>query len=438
MQRRLKRAAGILFALALPWLVSSCGLLDRPLPNVIIVVFDTVRADHMSAYGYPRETSPRFDAFARGATLFRTCRSTAPWTVPAHASLFTGLFPFEHGAVSYLAEALSAQGYRTAGFAANEVYLGRWTGLDQGFQTFDVRYERARDLNQRIFRWLRVHGEKPFLLFVNYMDAHYPYNTSLDVGFLPEGASDDPTLLDSLALRVLPGRGPIPQDLRRRTIDQYDTAIAADDAALGELLEELSRLEELENSVVVVTSDHGEYFGSHHLVAHSKDIYEPVLVVPLAIKAPGQERGRAWESPVSLVDVANLIAQRIPGRTGRCLAETFPREPGGHPMVSESYYARTKDLLNPVWGKRFRRVRRAIYDPPYKYISSSDDRNELYDLQADVTESRNLLQTEPDVARRLASELKAFKSTPQTPAVGDSSVLDARQRELLETLGYTD
>jgi len=188
---------------------------DAP-PNVVLLVLDTVRSDHLGCYGYGRPTSPGIDAFARGATRYTRSLSAAPWTVPTHASLFTGKAPLAHGAHTIkiearghpdvrpldddaltLAEVFAAEGYDTAAFAANTAFLARQWKLDQGFQTYHLERVRADALNRSVFAWLDAHGDEPFFLFVNYIDAHRPYDTRPRRGFLDPPASQDPNLLDS-------------------------------------------------------------------------------------------------------------------------------------------------------------------------------------------------------------------------------------------------
>lgn len=432
----------------------------RPPPNLLLIVLDTLRADHLGCYGYARNTSPRIDALASGATLYRRAVATAPWTVPTHASLFTGMFPFEHGAHTYkgsapadvihplheshvtLAEVLRNEGYTTAAFVANAGYLDPWFQLNQGFDTYQVKYVWSPAVNQRAFEWLDRNGDEPFFLFLNYMDTHRVYNTTPRPGFLETPAvRDRGALLDALIDRVLPAEELLPEDLARRVIDQYDTAVANVDEAVGALLDKLVAMGLYEQTMIVLTSDHGEYFGEHHLVEHSKDIYQPALEVPLIIKAPGQRTGSIDDGLVSSVDVPRLVLSQFPTELSAKCAGLFPNAPGNHAVVSENYFTRAKDLYNKRWGHRFNRIRTAIYEWPYKYIRSSDGRHELYNLPDDPAELNNLLAAEPQIAARLAARLETFQSrrrsaggsvgTTSAPAEPDEELLDR-----LRSLGY--
>jgi arylsulfatase A-like enzyme len=441
----------VLTAIVLLVLGTSCSPrgddASRGPPNIVIVVVDTLRADHLGCYGYDRRTSPHIDAFAAAATRYARASSSASWTVPSHASLFTGKPPFAHGAHTFavdrpvnnvnplpeeqltLAEALRELGFRTGAFVANAAFLAPHWNLDQGFETYVVERVYADALNVRVFEWLeRASQEQPFLLFVNYIDTHGPYDTRPRPGVVDGPVSDDPNLLQILGKRVLPAQEPVPADLARRVIDQYDVAIANVDAAVGALLDRIAALGLDANTVVVVTSDHGEF---------SKDVYQEVLRVPLIVRRPGQTAAAVIDTVTVSNDVPGLIASEFPEPTRAALRELFPELPGNHVVVAENYYTRRKDLFHPQWGQRFQRIRRAVLAWPHKYIDSSDGQHELYDLDADPKESRNLVAERPDVAQRLASDLRAYEaSLGRDESRRGDEPLDRELLENLKALGY--
>jgi arylsulfatase A-like enzyme len=452
-----RTAAAALAALALGCRAEPPPAPPRP-PNVVIVTLDTVRADHLSAYGYPVRTSPRLEAFAAGATRYARAWATSPWTLPSHASLFTGKHAFEHGARTYpidqpgnnvrpllkghvtLAEALREQGYATAAYVANVAYLGRRWKLHQGFDVYDVQHEMATERNADIQAWLRARDTtRPFFLFVNYMDAHRPYNARPRPGLLPrEVVQDKGALLNRLYKTVMPGREDAPPELVQAVIDQYDTAIANLDEELGRLLDEVQAAGP---AVVVVTSDHGEYFGEHRLVEHSKDVYEEALRIPLVVRTPGQSQGRVESTAMSLVDVPRLVTEALPEPARSALRPHFPYVPGRHAVVAEVYYTRTKDLFHPVWGSRFQRVRTALVDWPWKLIRSSDGAHELHDLAQDPGERVQLLERRPEVAAGLTRALEALlatrkKSKEGSPPEEPEEPLSPEDEEALRALGY--
>ena len=436
----------------------SSGSDEQRAPNVILVTVDTLRADHLGCYGYDRPTSPQIDRLAQHSTRYRRALASSPWTVPSHASLLTGKLPFEHGAHTVnrrgpgpnarplalehltLAEALSAEGWTTAAFVANAACLSRRWQLDQGFATYHVEKAYADVLNSRVLAWLGMGPDQPFLLFVNYIDAHHPFNTAPRPGLLDRPVLEDHgALFRSLYDEILPAEGALPAGHIEAVIDQYDTAVANVDEELGRLFDRLRQLGLYDSSLVVVTSDHGEYFGEHWLIEHSKDVYQEALWVPLLVKAPGQAQGRVEEALVLSSDIPGLILDHCPQELAARHRQAFPQRPGRHPVISENYYTRSKDLFHPRWGHRFERVRTAVYDWPYKYIHSSDGAHELYDLEADPSESVNLVEQRPELAARLRQELEALQRNRPTPVEeGTPAPLTDEELDNLRSLGYVD
>ena len=433
----------------------ACTRPAKP-PNVLLIVVDTLRADHLGCYGYSRNTSPNIDGLSERSTLYTRAMSSAPWTVPSHGSMFTGLNPFEHGAHTCkpetpqecvfplperhttLAEVLRDRGYRTAGYVANAAYLNEFYQLDQGFESWNVAYARADQVTSAGLSWVEKHREEPFFLFLNYMDTHQVYNTSERPGLLEEPAAHGGALLDELIAAVLPGNE-VPADLARQVIDQYDTGIANADHALGELFEGLRHLDLFDETVVVITSDHGEYFGEHLLVEHSKDVYQPAQWVPLIVHTPGQDRGQRIDTTASSTDVPHLIVSEFPDPMRAELVALFPNAPGNHIVISENYYSRSNDLYDERWGHRFDRVRTAIYDWPHKYIRSSDGHHELYSLDTDPDEAANLYAEGDPLSLKLSAELASFQAASLENielSAEPPPEMTEELREQLRSLGY--
>ncbi len=443
-------------ALALPWLVQGCS--QAGWPNVLLITLDTVRADHLSSYGYPKLTTPHLDVFASRATRYRTCFATSPWTVPSHASLFTGRHPFEHGAHSFepssarrinvfplddghetLAEVLRQEGYVTGGIVANRVYLDPVLNLDQGFETWQVKYVVSPKINRRVFRWLEQNRDQRFFLFVNYMDAHRPYNVTPAAGELRYPKAQYPAhTLDALISRVMI-EGEPPGELGELVVEQYDRAIRNLDAQLGRLFERLEALDLYDDTLIVITSDHGEYFGEHGLVEHSKDVYRQALEVPLIVKRAGQTRGEVVDTPASLVDVPRLILADISPDLLERHADRFPYALGSHPVIAENYFSRPKDVLHPAYGQRFRRVRTALIEGGYKYIHSSDGAHELYRLEDDPDEANDEIAALPERAQEMSDALRRLQERGRWVHAGAGELpLSPEQLEALRQLGYAE
>lgn len=409
--------------LALPLLgLAACGDGQiEPPPSIILISLDTVRADTLSCYGAEPGATPHLDALAAHADVYAECISAAPWTMPTHASLFTGLYPFEHGAHTYLpgegapagdnvwglhprtftlAEGLGAEGYRTAGIVANAHYLRPTLGLEAGFDSWDVQREPGRRVSLRALSWLDEFGltSRPTFLFVNYMDAHRPYRTGD-----PEdrALADLNTLVEQVLERGEPGGalGERVQTLHQKSVTQLDRW-------LGLLLEGLKQRGLYDRSLIVVTADHGEAFGGHGVVEHSKDVYQDLIQVPLLIKYPGQALGSVRSERASSVDIPGLLASALVGTPAEALSERFPRLPGGHPVLAENYFSRLKDLQR--FGERFRRRRYAWFDERLKLIVGSDGSAELYDLVEDPDERVDLASRQPAEVARMAAALDAF------------------------------
>jgi arylsulfatase A-like enzyme/Flp pilus assembly protein TadD len=439
--------AGI--ALAVLALVAACGRATGGTkgaaspaggpPNLLLVTLDTVRADHLGAYGDAAAETPSLDRLAREGLRFAAASSPVPLTLPAHSSLLSGLLPPHHGlrnngAGSFpadrptLATRLAAAGYRTAAFVGSFVLDHRF-GLARGFDTYDDEMERdaagGRGLDaerrgdkvvDRAIAWLNKEPNqgdatrhqdqenRPFFLWVHLYDAHAPY---------------DP-----------------PAPYRDRHPGQpYDGEIAFADAQLGRLLAELDRLHLTDGTVVAVAADHGEALGEHGELTHGLLLYEPTLHVPLLLRAPGLKAGRVVETPVSLVDLGPTLAGLLgkplasPGTAaldGRDLSAALTR--GEEPPPAD-LYAETRYPTIFGWSPLAALRRRDL-----KYIQAP--RPELYDLAHDRGEQANLAARPEGAgeARGFAGRLAGFQSNarPATPAAAP----DAETRARLASLGY--
>jgi arylsulfatase A-like enzyme len=413
-------------------LVAALPPADPGAPNVALIVLDTVRADHLSVYGYARDTTPHLARLAERGVRFERAHAPAPWTLPSHASLFTGRWPHELSLktcraldTSYptLAGFLSQHGYASAGFVANTQNTNAWYGMDRGFAHYQDFYrnteitlietvlsstlgrhladwESARSLVQLIrgkqpytarknaaminhdaLAWLTAQASRPWFLFLNYYDAHDPY--------------DPPAGTEPRFHRPATDGRPMAEARNR-----YDNCLAYLDLELGRFFAELDRRGLLANTLVMITADHGEGFGAHHHVGHGGSLYETELHVPLLVLFPGRvPAGQVVSRPVSVRDLpatmADLVGlKRTSPFPGPSLAALW-EQPGKAPIpVDEPFLAEVDraayigaDSQNlpaakgPMW---------AIFDSSHVYIRNSNGFDELYNLRDDPFELYDL------------------------------------------------
>jgi arylsulfatase A-like enzyme len=406
---------------------------SRDAPNVLLIVLDTVRARNLSLYGYPRPTTPQLERMANTGVVFERALSTSPWTLPSHATLFTGRFPHELSAdwltplntiYPTLAEVFSAHGYVTAGFVANLLYCTYETVLQRGFvhyedypispgmiahsswlaRTITERLRRAMgnhqtlvrktaaEVNKNFLRWLSQKGERPFFAFLNYMDAHEPYlpPKPFDLKFARKQLRDP---------WVREGYQYAPEEIQA-LMDAYDGAIAYIDHQLGLLFDELGNRSLLENTLVIITSDHGEQFGEHALMSHGNSLYLPLLHVPLVISFPSRvPAGTRVHEPVTLRNIPATVVDLIkfkgkPFFPGDSFLQHWSggRFPGRAttPLLSEVH----KSMNQVEWFPVMKGDMQSLVMDGRHYIKNGDGREELYDFENDPAEERDLADSE--------------------------------------------
>lgn len=435
--------------LATPLVAAGCRSGETPRPNVVLISIDTLRADHLRAYGYQRKTSPNIDALAASGVLFENALSPSSWTLPAHASLLSGVSPYRHGAVAatarirddvpLLAELLGAQGYHTAAFV-NAPFVGRDYGFARGFETFEQRFEkRRRDVAERHQQVLDGVAalEPPFFLFVHYMDVHTPYRPPKEYNRFARDRRSSAVLRDIGELSVLgmqraarEGRLRVSEADRDRLIDLYDGEILAMDAKIGELITALRT--RFRDTIFILTSDHGEEFLEHGSLGHGETLYEEVLRVPLIVTGDGIAAGARVATMVSLLDVVPTVLERVG------LAPPSPLD--GRSLLATLRAGRDEAAgagEEPVLGLHTAShdgtlSMRGVRAPARKLLR--DDRNgtvELYDLQADPAERRNLAPAAHD--QRLEQALAALGAAAPSVAAPEP---DPETVEALKALGY--
>jgi len=458
-------------------------------PNVILITMDTVRADHLSLYGYERETSPNLSRLSQEATVYSRAIAPADMTLPTHASIFTGLYPSRHGAhysvplhpggdpldrrFHTLAEILAQKGYLTTGVVANCGWLGYPFGLEKGFlyydqrapvlflggtkpffvregirrlltnffspEQFDLSYRRADEIDAEVFDLLsKLQKEnRPYLLFINYMDAHIPYLPPPPFDKLYPGKINGNFTLaryNQIEMEVLRLEHKIKKEERDHLLSQYDGGIAYIDFHIGKLIERLKELGLYENCLIIITSDHGEAFGERNLFQHGVSVYQDQIYVPLIIKYPNVRKNVAVNETVSLCDlmptILDILGYGVPGDIdGQSLLKPDrikPRE-----VMSESFP--NGYLIS--WHPRFRRVERAIFSGQFKFISSTAGKRELYDLSKDPNEKENLYNGNGGISKELEVTLNRWLSEIREES-GSPVKLDKGTLDRLKSLGY--
>ncbi len=461
-------------------------------PDIVVVVLDTVRRDHVSAYGYALPTTPAFDAVAGHGALLDQAWSASPWSLPSHVTLFTGLSPTVHGAhyehpvyeeeAPTLAELLADHGYLTVGASGNP-WLSRDNGSARGFVHWHDN-EPVRDLARCfVYRWIRADNltrtkggeqsvlqareallaerDRPLLLFVNLFEAHSPYDAvpaTCGRAFLPEGTSRWAVrrMSDRLELAQTAGTSFLPQGEDKILADAiYDGAVRCADDLLGEVLAAVEQTGR--PTVVVVLSDHGENHGEHAMVGHHFGLYDLLTHIPVAIRYPAEiPAGQTLDAPVrmadlmpTLLDYAGVPAERWPATEGLSLrgalagAEHLPQRDvfAEHYLpvfVLEAFrFARPAGAFSEV-----DRRRRTVVHGRYRYEADSRGDETLHDLRSDPMEQHDLLGTERDEpVEDLRQRLAAWVTDTAQPW-GDrpeglpDTGLDPETEERLRALGY--
>jgi arylsulfatase A-like enzyme len=445
------RLAGVRLLRPVPAMPPAAVLAGRP--NLIVFLVDTLRADHLGAYGHAAPTSPRFDAFAREAVLFRDAWAQSSWTRPTVASLFTGLAPDAHGIsgvsgvlvdeLTTLAEALAKGGYRTGAFVANHVVARRF-GFAQGFEAWNEGDEAglfgkpAAVLAERALRWVDT-ASRPFFLYVHTLEPHAPY--------APEAEHWAPFLFEdyrgSRNAEALAHKKPLTPDELRFLRSAYEGEVRQNDAAFGMVLDGLRARGLLEASLVLFVADHGEEFRDHGAGGHGRTLYQEVVRVPLAVRLPAGARGGTAEGrPVDQVDLMPtllaLLGRPVPAEVhGRDLSSLWlGREPGEgeQPLQLSRLLFDGRDKV-AVRAGRLKLILNHDAAPPGGRVPT-----ELYDLVADPAEGADLAAARPVVVRALRAEaarlLAAHAAARERLRAGREIELSAEERERLRALGY--
>lgn len=504
-------------------------------PNVVLIVMDTQRVDRLGCYGYERPTTPKIDAFAEDAHVFENVTSAAGWTLPSHASIFTGLFPSEHGThrnhrwldddFVTMAELLRQNGYQTAAFS-NNLYISDTCNMVQGFdevcwpsELHEPRGSWAGLLLQRVLkpagllgtsllgatnedaggkftgqlvrRWLETRDrQQPFFLFVNLLEAHAPYEPHL---------AHRKVFMDREELDrsyELNWKQKVPFSLLKRdcySADDltllnrtYDAETRMLDDYVGSILESIARQAGLDNTLIILTSDHGENLGDHHMMSHQWCVYDTLIHVPLIIRFPSRIRPGRTQGLVQTIDLLPTVMDAVHGRPvptastfGRSLfsrggnrisarRQTCPGDPVDRPGSTDAgktqpattsqslprgrvvLAERIEPLRSPLAAAQridchfdrtpYLGVLRSIRQGDWKYIRHADGREELYNVALDPGETDNRLPAERRIADHLADRLRewlaACNAYGTKTAANSGPSMDPTVRKRLRNLGY--
>jgi arylsulfatase A-like enzyme len=436
---------------------NSLVKISKNRPNVILIVLDTLRRDHLSCYGYGKETSPFIDSLALEGVRFTNAISTSCYTSPAHASLLTGKLPSTHGVIGrnrFLSEdiarlpgLLTESGYYTAGIVSN-LYLHSYFGYEKGFTSYndnliksEIEYWIQVGILGSIIRVLSPYlpffkflpflmhkqnfasnttdeaineinsapDNRPYFLFINYIDPHFPYSPPDEYleQFLPEDKSVIKRLKKKEMKKLLFDRKTLGNPDNQTEIgaeeiafieSSYDGEIRYLDDHLRRLFEYLEENGRLDNTLVFITSDHGELFGEHKIYLHANSLYEDLVRVPLIILWPDKIKPDLWENRVSLLSIPSTIldAARI----------TIPDDMEGISLLT-SLVSREKTEETIIVSEWY--DNRAIYLGNTKGIIYKDRLPEIYNLQKDPNELNNLLEQYPDSADVFLMTLQQFQ-----------------------------
>lgn len=419
-------------------------------PSVLLIVLDTLRADRVGAYGYPRPTTPFLDSLASESVVFDHAFANSSWTLPSHASLFTGRLPYEHEATNTLviydgrfrtlAQELSSRGYATAGFVSNTYYGTPAHGMAHGFQRYENlftgpwdifrrtligrKFEQARgefgekygrmhapEITQRFLRWVEQQPRRPFFAFLNFMDHHSPLAPPPELvqkfAAMPEPPNPAAVDFAKLTPRLQARMGVVK--------NEYDAALAYVDEELRRMFDELRARGLDRNLLVIITSDHGESFGEHGIIEHRNSLYLEQVRVPLILRMPEKlPAGRRASGavgleaiPATVMSLAALDGHPFPGTpVTACLTEGACEN---NRVIAELDGAGTEDVApgDPIaqgWV-------RSILTSRWHFILQQDGKVELYDWSVDPAETNNLV-ADPNWQKLVSEFLRELRSLP--------------------------
>ena len=452
---------GMVVVIAAWWFV----LRPAPRPNIVLITLESVRPDHLGCYGYDRPTSPALDSLAADGMVYQNVQAVSSWTLAAHTSMFTGLYPDAHRVIgslsrlddrcTTLAEILTGEGYQCAGVVSGP-YLKRAHGLHQGFAYYDEsasansrKLAHAKvtcpEMESGLRRFItRIRNRKqPFFLFAYFWDPHYDYIPPEP--FNRTFVTEDCEPIDIAHYEVTPtvSAQSTPGELAY-VVSQYDGEIRWTDQHLARFFQLLKASGLWENTAIIVTADHGEDFFEHGQKGHKNDLYVESLHVPLIIKMPHESRRGHDARLASQVDIFPTILELAKAETEvpyQGISLLAPPPPSDRPIFFELLTARYFPKPDGGWTLYDVHNWHGVQQGDYKYVNvAEEERNELYDHREDPAERKNLYG-EPDTPANtllslLQSSLAADEELAQQYGTAGEATLDQKALENLRSLGY--
>jgi len=423
-------------------------------PNIILISIDALRADHLSCYGYHRNTSPNIDRIASQGVLFKNAFSQATWTLPSHTSIFLSQYVWRHNvkdprterltdSCTTLAEILKNENYATAAFTGGGALSSKY-GFNQGFEIYENgipgkrRHYRISFYIDKLLSWLESVRNKKFFLFIHTYDVHEPYNPPLPYFDLyTNGYSEGKSLKTSggiIANLKIDASKLTPEEIDY-IIAVYDGGISYVDDQLGKIFEKLDQLGIDDNTIIIVTADHGEAFKEHGKLGHCGKPYIEEVHVPLIMKGPGIPKNRIYENFVQHIDIVPTIFEilNIPQREkmqGRSILPLM-----NNCEIEEDFKTYS---FGRKWYKPQKPFSMSLRTKEWTYIMNQRRLDELYNRINDPKEQNNIIEKRPLIAKKLKKELEDFiaLTSKGKPQVAEKVDIDKELKERLKSLGY--
>lgn len=448
------RLRNLLLPILIPLFVLSCNLTpEKRDPNVLLIVIDTLRADHLGCYGYEKTTSPHIDKFAETGVQFQNVYCQMPTTGPSHASIFTSRYPRNHGVLKNgwilsdtfqtIAEILKQNGYITSAIISSFVLSSQF-GYSQGFDNYDEEFpkgsstyrgkfwegrklegefdQRADIATRKAINWMRQNNKSKFFLWVHYFDPHSPYDP-------PQSYVKDLLKKDMTPLNKI--------------VAKYDGEIRFVDDEVGKLLHEVESLGLASNTLIIITSDHGEGLGQHGWMEHGMFLYDEQTRIPLIMKFPNLIPGNGTiDTVIESIDIVPSVLDMLGlekenGFSGKSFLPTIQGNEPSSPQTAfleRRHYKEGKYRNIKVRGHKF-----AVRDKYLKYICAPEEGTyELYNLAEDSKELSNLAKESPDIADKLEQMVKRWEKEQVTAESTFEQSIDQKSLDKLQSLGYVE